>query len=127
MIEKLRPIDVVQLDPRVLRQLVVDSPLDELLVNALEWGYSLHPEEMHSPKKSLQGTQYTIVWPKDRTICNGVSSAINTFTVTPSDPIAGIAEHLISLRKLIVSAYLEVEFGCRWSKNTDIHLREVLC
>ncbi|ANZ48857.1 hypothetical protein BIZ82_gp007 [Erwinia phage vB_EamM_EarlPhillipIV] len=122
---KISPVDVVRLHPDDLANIKPKSELDKKFLTGIEWGFALHPDEVRNTQQpSLKGP-VEIDW---RTTAGheDVVEAINAVTVSSEDlPIAGPAEHLISLRRFINAQAEVVRNGEAWQLGTALHLKSV--
>ena len=127
MIFELEPKDVVVLHPNALKGITIRNDLDRKLIDALEWGYSLHPElRVNVGTFGESHHETTIVWPESTKVDSDIVEAISVFTVPPNLPIAGLAEHLISFRRLLTSTHMDITRGDSWGAGANLHLHNLM-
>lgn len=127
MLKTIEPKDVVVLHPDALKRVKVNNEMDKKLIDALEWGYAFHPEQR--PKLYVDDSNDSgleIKWPEESDVATDVLETISVFTVPADLPIAGLAEHLISFRRLLNSQYMEVKNGEHWSSGANVYLKHVM-
>ncbi|QQO90506.1 hypothetical protein pEaSNUABM42_00022 [Erwinia phage pEa_SNUABM_42] len=121
----LRPMDVILAHPDTLSKIAPQSELDRRLLESLEWGFTLHPDEVSNTRVLDVSDSVVIDW-TEREGCDDVREYVAQATVPPRVPIAGLAEHTISLRRLCNAQDEIVRNGEAWSYGTASHLKNVL-
>lgn len=123
---KISPVDVVRLHPDDLANIKPKSELDKKFLTGIEWGFALHPDEVRNTEQPHLKGPVEIDWRTAGEGCDDVVTAINAVTVSSEDlPIAGPAEHLISLRRFINAQAETVRNGDAWQLGTSLHLKSV--
>ncbi|ANZ50197.1 hypothetical protein PHOBOS_7 [Erwinia phage vB_EamM_Phobos] len=123
---KISPVDVVRLHPDDLVNIRPTSTLDENLLSGIEWGFALHPDEVRNTVPMNLSEPVEIDWGSKEGF-DDVVKAINDMTVScHALPIAGPAEHLISLRRFINAQPEVVRNGEAWQCGATCHLKAVL-
>lgn len=123
----VEPKDVVVMHPDALKRVKVNNELDRKLIDALEWGYTFHPElRVNVGAIGQIDDELSIEWPQENEIDEDVLGAVSVFTVPVDLPIAGLAEHLIGFRRLLNSQYLEVKNGDSWRDGANVYLKRVM-
>lgn len=121
----LRPMDVVLAHPDTLSKIVPRNELDHRLLETLSWGFALHPEEIDRTKKLEVSDVVVIDWTEKEGF-EDVRDFVCNSTVFNDLPVAGLAEHTISLRRLVNAQDKIVREGEAWAYGTATHLRNML-
>ena len=122
---KLRPMDVILAHPETLDKISPQSELDLRLLDSLKWGFTFHPEEVSNTKKLDVEEGVEIDW-SEKDGFEDVKEYVANATVPPRLPLAGLAEHTISLRRLCNAQDEVVRNGEAWVYGTSSHLKSVL-
>lgn len=121
----LRPIDVLLAHPDTLKNIEVVSDLDKGLLEGISWGFALHPGEENNTRKLDIDEKVRIDW-NNKDGFEDVQAFVDQATVPADLPIAGIAEHIISLRRVISAQDTTINNGDAWANGTAAHLKNVL-
>lgn len=121
MTKKLSPADLLLLPPTELDKITPRDERDAELIESLQWGFALHPNEVENTAKVNVDGNTVIDWecPQDH---EDVRAAITEATVNADIPIVGRAEHLISLRRYCNAQPAQVRNGESWRSGTVTHL-----
>lgn len=125
MSKKIRPVDVILAHPDELGNIVITSELDKELLESIQWGFALHPNEASNTRRLPVDSGTEIDWSGQEGF-DDVRAFVAQATVTPRFPIAGIAEHVISLRRLCNAQPDVVREGEAWQSGTAYHLKDIL-
>lgn len=121
---KVRPMDVIRAHPDSLANIEPTSELDKELLNSIQWGFALHPDEADNTQPMDFPKGATIDW-SETDGCEDVTQFVRQATVPPRYPIAGAAEHVISLRRVINAQEAIVREGVAWQHGTTAHLKDI--
>lgn len=124
MSNKIRPVDVIRAHPDSLSKIKPVSELDKQLLDSLQWGFALHPDEANNTQQLSLAEGTEIDW-SEKDGFDDVKQAVRSLTTTPLFPIAGPAEHVISLRRLTNAQDDVVRNGEAWQYGTTCHLKDV--
>lgn len=122
---KLRPMDVIMAHPDTLKNIKPRSELDEKLIDMALWGFTFHPDEHHNTKRLDVAADAEIDW----SIKEGfedVEAYVTNSTQPARFPVAGEAENIISLRRLLNAQPEIVREGDAWAAGTACHLKNLL-
>lgn len=122
---KLRPLDVILAHPETLGKIKPKSELDKQLLECIEWGFAFHPDETTNTKKLDVSDDVEIDW-SEKEGFEDVRRYVEQATVPAVIPIAGKAEHVISLRRVANAQEEVVRNGEAWSYGTASHLKNLL-
>lgn len=128
MIIEIEPKDALNLPVKWVNNIIVTTEQDRQFVSAMQWLYSLHPEVKGLLVPSEDATvQLVLKWPsedEDKELFD-IHEAISVFTVPPTLPVCGLAEHFISLKRLFASNVLEIQNGEGWAYAANKHIWNV--
>ncbi|QXO09442.1 hypothetical protein pEaSNUABM11_00018 [Erwinia phage pEa_SNUABM_11] len=124
MITKVRPMDVIRAHPDSLANIAPQSDLDKELLDSIQWGFALHPDETDNTQPMDIPKGATIDW-SEKDGCDDVTQYVKQATVPPRHPIAGVAEHVISLRRIVNAQESIVREGDAWQHGTASHLKTI--
>lgn len=122
---KLRPMDVILAHPNTLSKIKPMSDLDKGLLESIEWGFAFHPDETSNTTQLDVQDDVEIDW-SEKEGFEDVAAYVAQATVPARVPIAGVAEHLISLRRLCNAQDAVVRNGDAWMYGTAAHLKNLL-
>lgn len=122
---KLRPMDVILADPETLSKIKPKSELDAALLETIEWGFAFHPNETSNTRRIDVADEVEIDW-SEKEGFEDVKEYVANATVPANIPIAGRAEHVISLRRICNAQDEGVRNGEAWTYGTASHLKNVL-
>lgn len=125
MMTKLRPLDVILAHPETLGKIKPKSDLDKQLLECIEWGFAFHPDETTNTKILDVVDEVEIDW-SEKEGFDDVRRYVEQATVPANIPIAGRAEHVISLRRVANAQEETVRNGEAWSYGTASHLKNLL-
>jgi NADPH-dependent ferric siderophore reductase len=117
-------MDVIRAHPDSLANIEPKSDLDKELLNSIQWGFALHPDEADNTQPLVIPKGATIDW-SEKDGCEDVTQYVRQATVPPRYPIAGVAEHVISLRRFVNSQEPDVREGDAWQHGTATHLKTI--
>lgn len=122
---KLRPMDVIMAHPDTLKNIKPRTELDNALIEMTLWGFTFHPDEQHNTKHLDVAADAEIDW----TVEEGFEDVVE-FVSNSTQPahfrVAGEAENIISLRRLLNAQPDIVRNGPAWSTGTACHLKNLL-
>jgi hypothetical protein len=122
---KLRPMDVIMAHPDTLKNIKPRTPLDNALLEMTLWGFTFHPDEHHNTKHLDVAADAEIDWSVDEGF-----EDVEAYVVNATQParfrVAGEAEHIISLRRLLNAQPEVIREGPAWSAGTACHLKNLL-
>lgn len=121
MCRNISPADVLLMRPDQLEKIKPQNDMDAALIESLQWGYAFHPKEGQRSRGVTVDEEVTIDWSCPQPY-EDVQVAIREATVLADIPIAGLAEHLVGLRRLIKSQPVQVRTGESWRYGTTAHL-----
>ncbi|EAA6445635.1 TPA: hypothetical protein ACIWNT_000105 [Salmonella enterica subsp. enterica serovar Enteritidis] len=121
----LRPLDVILVHPDALSKITLRCELDKKLITSLEWGFVLHPDEYKNTRYSDIAEGSVIDWGVPEGY-DDVVQYMSEMTVPYSLPIAGPAENIISLRRLVNAQPENIRNGVAWTTGTACHLKNML-
>ncbi len=121
----LRPLDVILVHPDALSKITLRCELDKKLILSLEWGFVLHPDEYKNTRYSDIAEGSVIDWGVPEGY-DDVVQYMAEMTVPYSLPIAGPAENIISLRRLVNAQPENIRNGVAWTTGTACHLKNML-
>lgn len=121
---KLRPLDVILAHPETLGKIKPQSDLDRQLLECIDWGFAFHPDETSNTRKLDVADEVEIDW-SEKEGFDDVRRYVEQATVPARIPIAGVAEHVISLRRVANAQEEKVRDGEAWSYGTASHLKNL--
>lgn len=121
MTQHVTPVDVLMMSPEQLDRLNLQGDMDNALVDSLRWGYAFHPNEVSRLRAADPEVGATIDWSFSEAH-EDVHEAIRNATVLADIPIAGVAEHLVALRRFTNAQAEEIRQGESWREGTTSHL-----
>lgn len=124
MSNTVRPMDVIRAHPDSLANIEPKSDLDKELLNSIHWGFALHPDETDNTQPLVIPKGATIDW-SEKDGFDDVTQYVKQATVPPRYPIAGVAEHVISLRRVVNAQEVSVREGEAWQHGTASHLKGI--
>lgn len=125
MKKKLRPMDVIMAHPDSLQNIKPRTELDAALIEMTLWGFTFHPDEHHNTRHLDVAADAEIDW----TVPDGfddVEAYVAGATQPARFPVAGEAENIISLRRLLNAQSEVVREGDAWAAGTACHLKNML-
>ncbi|QVW55197.1 hypothetical protein pEaSNUABM29_00153 [Erwinia phage pEa_SNUABM_29] len=125
MKSKLRPLDVIMAHPDTLAKIKVVNDLDRGLLDTINWGFTFHPDEENNTRQLDVCDGVEIDWSSKEGF-DDVVDYVKQATVRPVLPVAGLAEHTISLRRLVNAQPETVREGDAWTSGITHHLKDVL-
>ncbi|ECJ4589389.1 hypothetical protein DNU75_07600 [Salmonella enterica subsp. enterica] len=125
MKNKLRPLDVIMAHPDTLKKIKVVNELDRGLLDTIQWGFTFHPDEENNTRQLDVCDGVEIDWSSNEGF-DDVVDYVKQATVPPVFPVAGLAEHTISLRRLVNAQPEIVRDGEAWTSGITHHLKDVL-
>ena len=121
MCRNVSPADVLFMRPEQLDKIKPQTEMDAALIESLQWGYAFHPKEAQRARGVAVDEEVTIDWSCPQPY-EDVQVAIREATVLADIPIAGLAEHLVGLRRLVNAQPIQVRSGESWRYGTTAHL-----
>lgn len=117
----ISPADVLLMRPEQLEQLKPRNEMDAALIESLQWGFAFHPKEAQRIRGVNVDGDVEIDWSCPEQY-EDVQAAIREATVLTNIPIAGLAEHLVGLRRYTNTQPEQVRTGESWRYGTTAHL-----
>lgn len=125
MSRMVSPLEAIMMHPDDVDLLQPKTKTDNALVEALRWGFALHPEEERKVNKAT-GVAASLSWSGVTAGYEDVVEWIDGNTVNSRLPIAGPAEYIISLRRFHSAQPANVRNGKSWRLGAELHLKKVL-